>query len=797
MPTMTESPETGAFVPVDADKREPIKLAMQQLFLTGRVLPAGAHLFVRHVFRSAETKMIEAVYSFVLPRDAALRRFEVTGEGFTVRSELRPVEEAAETYEKGLERGHLAALARQYRDGLVNLSLGNIRPGEEVTVTLEVLAGVELQDDGLRLRFPFTLAPSYHAQARAGEVSPGAGEVELPAGDFGDLILPRFQKSAAGLHQVYFDLAVEAPWDLEEIGSPSHAVRITRGNRASLAPESDVPDRDLVLDVRSQARAAGVLAGRGEDGRRHFAVLIPSAEFGILNETARTVIFLIDRSGSMSGVPMEQARKSAAACLAALGPDDRFAIVAFDNECELFSPGLEAATPANCAAAQKFLGRIEARGGTELTRGIKEATRLLQKTGGDIFVLTDGQVFGSEDIIEIARATGCRLHTLGIGSASQDRFLALLARETNGISRFVTPRERVDRAALDLFASVSRPVATEVKVAGLSSDAAVSPDPASQVFAGVPMLIFGDCEAQVSASILMEFMTDGKTATREIRIETEENAPGETLRLLRGSRLITDAEARLGAQANAPGKRESGRWEKHLTALSRQYSLASRTMALVAVVERAGARPGQPPQTRVVPVALPQDMEFHGVFSAMTLGAAPPRAVAGPRYRAMHEQISFEAVRDEADDDESMACLSPASHVSMEESAAAPVPEIDDFDRLLELSIQLQPDGGMPGSDPGGRIRITLVALLAFVAEGHDTRSGSFRMHVKRMLEYLRQSLPGPLLPDEIMAVQRVIEAVRAGRRIAGGWLNLAVDSVTGSRDALDRAWKELRSATA
>ena len=111
----------GWFAPVAARSGEPLQVAMQQLFLTGRVLPVGAHLVVRHHFRSAEPGRIEVVYAFGLPRDAALRRFEVRGRGFSVHSELKPVRAVVEEYERGLAEGHLSTLAQQYRDGLVNL----------------------------------------------------------------------------------------------------------------------------------------------------------------------------------------------------------------------------------------------------------------------------------------------------------------------------------------------------------------------------------------------------------------------------------------------------------------------------------------------------------------------------------------------------------------------------------------------------------------------------------------------------------------------------------------------------
>src|SRR5580693_9708420 len=106
----------ACFTPLLAPTGQPVQLAMQRLWLTGRVLPAGARLTVQHVFKSAETKPIEVIYSFPLPRDAALRRFRIVGDGFEAHSELRETESAVKAYEDGIARGSLSTLARQYGD---------------------------------------------------------------------------------------------------------------------------------------------------------------------------------------------------------------------------------------------------------------------------------------------------------------------------------------------------------------------------------------------------------------------------------------------------------------------------------------------------------------------------------------------------------------------------------------------------------------------------------------------------------------------------------------------------------
>src|SRR3990172_2534190 len=135
---MPTTEEIRGFGPVATDTNQKLNLAMQRLFLMGQILPIGARLIVQHTFQCEGTKPLELIYTFPLPRDAALRRFRVSGKGFSVRSQLKPVDEAMKIYEQGIEGGHLSTLVRQYSDGLVSLTLGNIpRPGEQVTVNLE------------------------------------------------------------------------------------------------------------------------------------------------------------------------------------------------------------------------------------------------------------------------------------------------------------------------------------------------------------------------------------------------------------------------------------------------------------------------------------------------------------------------------------------------------------------------------------------------------------------------------------------------------------------------------------
>jgi Ca-activated chloride channel family protein len=735
------------FAPIEATTGNPIPLAMQRLWLTGQILPAGARLVVQHHFRSEEERPLEVIYSFMLPRDAALRSFRITGEGFEVHSELQETAEAVKTYERGIADGSLAAMARVYADGMVNLTVGNIRPRETVTVYLELLAGVELRDDGLRFRFPFTVAPAYHSQMRVATVD-GEGELELPQEEFGDLILPRFRKSSSALHSVGFELELPPQMPVARIASPSHSIGVSR-TTVTLAPERDVPNRDLVLDVDFEGAGVQTMSGKGS-----FAVVVPSRAFGESRQTARRIAILLDRSGSMAGVPIAQARKAIEACLGALGVEDSFGLFAFDNVVETMCSELVSATRENRDQARAFLQRVDARGGTNLALGVLEASKARPT---DILILTDGQVAGTDQILACARSAGIRLFCLGIGSASQDRFLSLLARDTGGISRFVTPRERVDLPAVDLFAAMGRPVVSKLK----SRD--VQPDPPDCVFAGTPVLLFGEGKH-------VDLNWDGG----KLRIDVPEGYPaiGETLRLLRGSRLITDFESRNPAQdlVGWLHQRQERRVSNRLLELSREYGLASRAMALVAVVRREDDRRGEIPETRVVPVGMPQDVQFGAYFGGAGMAAAgaplAARALLAPDPASLMRRRGS-------------VVAAEASFCFEEEAEAAAGNDGADGSDVLDLAAMLEPDGGMPGETMEIRIVRSIALLLALAEKGHTLARGAFRAHVRRLLDFLNAAK----LND---AEAKALQLASSGTPKLGPWLEIAGD------DSAD--WEDLRA---
>ncbi len=80
-----------------------LKLNLQQVVVSGTLLPVGARLRIQHLFRSAEPRPAEVIYAFMLPRDGAMKGFHVRGETFEIHSELRETKQAEAIYEDALQ----------------------------------------------------------------------------------------------------------------------------------------------------------------------------------------------------------------------------------------------------------------------------------------------------------------------------------------------------------------------------------------------------------------------------------------------------------------------------------------------------------------------------------------------------------------------------------------------------------------------------------------------------------------------------------------------------------------------
>ena len=420
--------------------------------LKARVAGLVAEVELCQRFANPFPDPVEAVYVFPLAGDAAVTSFELRVGERRLAGELAERAEARRTYEEGLEAGHRAALLEQERDDLFTLQVGNVAPGEEVEVRLTTAEILPYRADGTaELRLPLVAGIRYVPGAPLDRDDCGDG-VEPDTDEVPDASRITPPRLAAGLDPgVGLSLSVEllhgAGEGLAGLACSQHAICLAAApgrTTVELARGGERLDRDFVLRWRLAGATVRplLLAGRGPDGERPAVLtLLPPPETG--HRRPRDVVFLVDRSGSMSGSKMIAAARAGAALLASLAATDRFALLAFDNEVESpdTSPALHAATPEAVARGERFLRKLEGRGGTELLPALKAALRLVptDDEGRDalLVLLTDGEVANDGAVLAHLQRhpSPARIFTVGVDTAVNRPFLERLARLGRGSCR--------------------------------------------------------------------------------------------------------------------------------------------------------------------------------------------------------------------------------------------------------------------------------------------------------------------------------------------------------------------------
>lgn len=150
---------------------------------------------------------------------------------------------------------------------------------------------------------------------------------------------------------------------------------------------------------------------------------------------------VLDRSGSMSGSPLEEAKRCAVALMERLGPEDRIALVTYDNSAQVVHPLARVKDP---DAFRRLVGGVRSGGCTNLHAGWQSGVAELQTAHGPkilsrLLLLSDGRANeGVTDLEELAgaaqgaQAQGICTSTCGLGGAFSEELMTRMARAGQG-----------------------------------------------------------------------------------------------------------------------------------------------------------------------------------------------------------------------------------------------------------------------------------------------------------------------------------------------------------------------------
>jgi Ca-activated chloride channel family protein len=393
--------------------------------------------------------VLEAIYRFPLPGDAAIRGVRVTFGEVEIEATLAEREQAEHAYEDARRHGQQAALLSREAPDVFTLRVTGIGPDQPVTIETRYAQLARAEGAGWSLRLPLTTAPRY---VRGDELASRHAQGQ-------PLALLRDPG-----HRFSLDLRLRGA---AAVASPTHPLDLADeagATRVQLQGDQVIPDRDLVLTWQAhQERDRPALRIWTHDeaaaGQLYLLALVTPPSASPLSPISREVILLVDHSGSMQGAKWEAADWAVTRFLSDLAEGDHFNLGLFHNTTRWFAPAPRQASEAAVASAIAFLQAHRDSGGTNLGVALEQGLAMARQPGRrarHVLIVTDAAVTDDGRILRLAdtewrRPDHRRISVLCI-DAAPNAFLAYeLAERGGGIARFLTsaPEEEDIATALD------------------------------------------------------------------------------------------------------------------------------------------------------------------------------------------------------------------------------------------------------------------------------------------------------------------------------------------------------------
>jgi Ca-activated chloride channel family protein len=459
----------------------PATYQVKEVEIQARLVDQLAQVQVAQTFENTGSRQLEVSFIFPLPYDGAIESMTLLVDGKEFPAKLLDAQEARRLYEAIVRKNKDPALLEWMGTGLFKTSVFPVPPGAKRTVSLRY-AQLCRQEAGLTdFLFPLSTA----------------------------------KYTSKPCEKLTIRVTVETSEPLKNLYSPTHAIEIKRSDErhavVSYQSKNEVPANDfrLFYDIGKGKVSTRVLSYRPEKEDEGFFLLLASPEIKPSAERlAKTVLFVIDRSGSMAGKKIEQVRAALKDVLNKLRPGDLFNIVAYDSQVEAFRPELQKYEDATRKAALGFVEGLYAGGSTNIDGAMKTALGQLQDSQRPAYVvfLTDGlPTAGETNEAKIAanakdyNKVRARVFSFGVGYDVNARLLDKLVRDNFGQSDYVRPDEDIEQHIARLYNRIESPVLTDVNL-DIAVDAKpeegrlinrVYPKGSFDLFAGEQLVVVG------------------------------------------------------------------------------------------------------------------------------------------------------------------------------------------------------------------------------------------------------------------------------------------------------------------
>ena len=486
-----------------------ISYAVDSLEVNGRISHRVAQVEVSQTFVNTGSRTLEASFVFPLPYDGAIDRMTLLVDGKEIPARLLKADEARRQYEEIVRRNRDPALLEWIGTGMFKTSVFPIPPGQKRTVSLRYTQLCRQSDGMVDFLFPLSTA--------------------------------KYTSKPLDRLSIRLNLREDEP--IKNVYSPTHEVEVKRLDESTItvtySARDIVPMSDfrLMYDVAPGPVAAKLISYRSLDEKDGFFLLLatPQIAEGHSKPLPKTVVFVLDRSGSMSGKKIEQLREAMRFVINNLREGDLFNIIAYDSDVETFRPELQRYNDKTRQQALAFVEGLVAGGSTNIDAALRTALAQLQDESRPNYVIfmTDGLpttgVTSEMQIVENARKANtvrARIFCFGVGYDVNSRLLDKLARSSRGYTEYVRPDENLEDRISRFYRRIEAPVLTDVEVEFVFDDTEsvppvyrLSPQPPFDLFAGEQLALVGRYRRSGTAQLVLRGKMGNQTETFKFPVE--------------------------------------------------------------------------------------------------------------------------------------------------------------------------------------------------------------------------------------------------------------------------------------
>lgn len=464
LPDFLQSPGRVVVIPTSGtwERRVPptpgqpvanLGVAIERVDVRCAIRDAVATTTLELTLRNHGRARAEAIVLLPLPYEAVVGSFEYDGLSSSTEGVARLLsrDEARDIYDRIVAQVRDPALLEFAGWNMVRSSVFPIEPGQQQRV---------------RLRYDHVL------------------DVD---GDRIDLVLPRSEMvRAMAPWSIAIDIepATDRSRPIRDVYSPTHEIRTERRGPASL--RISLGERDLAArgpvrlailrapaDSREQLAASLMLEPDPAAGGGYF-LLLGGASFskdGLHQVGPRELTLVIDRSGSMAGEKIKQAREAGLALLEKLAPGDFVNVIEYSTTVTALFERPMPAQGESLARARRAIESLAPGGGTNIHDALVEA---LNQPAADarvrtVMLLTDGLPTVGRTVesdiraaVEKGNAQSRRVHVLGVGHDVNAPLLDRIGDVTRGSTTYVQPGDSIVDAARRLARRLDGPAVTDL-----------------------------------------------------------------------------------------------------------------------------------------------------------------------------------------------------------------------------------------------------------------------------------------------------------------------------------------------